>query len=140
MQVQAHKDEQAFHLKLDKARSAERDLQDELAGVRAEKEEALQAEEAAKLRLKEVELALAQNNSALEGARAEAEGLRSDVAVRFFSVILSHLHRCTDSCALPFHWINRTSAAVARTVRMSSRWTDCARLSPTHGLSWRDSL
>lgn len=84
MQVQAHKDEQAFHLKLDKARSAERDLQDELAGVRAEKEEALQAEEAAKLRLKEVELALAQNNSALEGARAEAEGLRSDVAVRFF--------------------------------------------------------
>lgn len=51
-------------------------------GVRAEKEEALQAEEAAKLRLKEIELALAQNNSALEGARAEAEGLRSDVAVR----------------------------------------------------------
>lgn len=82
IRVQASEAELAFKRQLDQARTIERNLQVELTGVRAAKEDAVRAEEEAKRVVKELELALSQER----GARAEAGG--SAVPVRSLSATL----------------------------------------------------
>lgn len=106
MCIQASEAEQAFKRQLDQARAVERNLQDELAGVRAAKEEAARAEEEAKRRVKELELALSQERS----ARPEAGGFA--VPVRSLSTTLVPATGFTDSvnaCQLSFEQSNLDS-------------------------------
>ncbi|KAF8591027.1 hypothetical protein K439DRAFT_1657108 [Ramaria rubella] len=76
----ADKEEQAMRVRIAKYKENDVALKKELAEVRAEVDHQKRLEAAAKARLEELEEALRENAVALENARAEIEGLRTELA------------------------------------------------------------
>ena len=82
-EVQATAENEAIVLreKAKRFKEKEETMRRELNQGRKEAEQALKSEAAVRLRLQEIEEALRENTMALEDARAEVEGLRSELAV-----------------------------------------------------------
>ena len=78
----AEREEQAMRGRIAKYKENDGTLRKELSEARAEVDHRKRLEVAGKARLEELEEALRENAVALENARAEIEGLRTDLAVR----------------------------------------------------------
>lgn len=78
----AEREELAMRARIAKYKENDSALRKELSDVRAEVDHRKRLEVAGKARLEELEEALRENGVALENARAEIEGLRTDLAVR----------------------------------------------------------
>lgn len=81
MRATSEKDEEAINSRITRYRETEAGLRKELSEFTKEIEKLSKAEAIAKLRVAEVEEAFRENDAALENARAEVEGLRTELAV-----------------------------------------------------------
>ena len=75
-------DELALKNRIVRHREAEATLRKDLEEARKEVEGVTKAENAARVKIAEVEEAFRENDAALENARAEIEGLRTELSVR----------------------------------------------------------
>lgn len=81
MRATYEKDEQAVKNRITRFRDTEAVLRQELEEARKEAERLVKVESAARLKIAEVEEAFRENDAALENARAEIEGLRTEITV-----------------------------------------------------------
>lgn len=80
----SEREEAAARERLARHKEREEAVRKELAEAHKELERVAKSEEGARARVEEIEEALRENTVALENARAEIEGLRAEIAVRFF--------------------------------------------------------
>jgi CAP-Gly domain-containing linker protein 1 len=83
-QTSSEREEAAVRERLKRFRDKEDAMKKELAEGRKEVERMMRSEATARSRVEEIEDALRESTSALEDARAEVEGLRSEVSVSGF--------------------------------------------------------
>ena len=84
VRMQAINDAKAADTRLAKAKDAERATKEEVVRIKEEKDGVIRDGARLKERICELEGALKENAAALEGARAEIESLRVEVAVSFY--------------------------------------------------------
>lgn len=87
MQAMNVKEESAVRSRIQRYKDAEMALRNEVADLKKEMERMVKSEASAKTRVEEIEEALRENTLALENARAEVEGLSSELAVSYFDIL-----------------------------------------------------
>ncbi|KAG8881237.1 hypothetical protein FRB97_009736 [Tulasnella sp. 331] len=80
MRATTEQDEEAINTRIIRYRETEANLRKELGEVRKDAEKVAKAEDAARLKVAEVEEAFRENDLALENARADIESLRAELA------------------------------------------------------------